>query len=110
MRSPRIAPPENGEVGSTRDHADALARRAVVRDQRIDDGRLAGAGIAGDADDVALPGVREQRLERFDRVGPAIVDVAHQPRGGANVALRDRLDVDGHGASLLNRCSGPAGV
>ena len=43
MRSPRIAPPENGDVGSTRDHADALALRAVVRDQRVDDRRLAGA-------------------------------------------------------------------
>ena len=58
----RAARERRGRIDA--DHADALALRAVVRDQRIDDGGLARARVAGDADDVALAGVREQRLQR----------------------------------------------
>jgi hypothetical protein len=83
---------------------DALAGGTIVRDQRVDDGGLAGAGVAGDADDVRVAGLREQRLQLGERGGDAIVEIAHEARGGANV------EGEGHGGGFLKRCSGPAGV
>ncbi len=60
MRSPRIAPPLKGEVGSTATIPTRLALRAQVRGQPVDERRLAGARRAGDADDQRAAGVREE--------------------------------------------------
>jgi hypothetical protein len=93
------------------DDADLLSLRAVVRDHRIDDRRLPGARVARDADQVRLTGVREQRLQRVDRIGAAVIEIAHEARGGADVSGEDEIDnrSDVHGDAPLNRCSGPAG-
>jgi hypothetical protein len=91
MRSPRIAAGERRRRIDAHD-ADLLPRRPVVRDQRVDDRRLAGARVPGDTDHVRAPGVRIQRLQRRERLGPAVVDVAHQPRRGADVACEDLVD------------------
>ena len=86
-------------------HADPLAGRAIVRDQRIDHRRLAGAGIAGEPHEIRATGVRVERLQLRDRIRVAIIEIAHQARAGADLAGEDLRD-----AHFLNRCSGPAGV
>ena len=74
---------EDGAAGERRrridgDDADALASFAVVVDERVDDGRLARAGVAGDAEDVGAPGVRIEPLHHLDRARPRVVEIAHQ--------------------------------
>ena len=92
-RSPSNAPPENGELGSIAITPTRLARGAVVCDQRVDERRLARAGIAGDADDVGLSGMREQRLHDGQRIRPSIIEIADQPRGLRDIA-RENLSID----------------
>ena len=65
-RSPRIAPPVNGLVGSTATTPTVLPRAAQLGDQAVDERALAGAGRAGDADEVRAAGVGE---DAADEVG-----------------------------------------
>ena len=83
-----MAPPVNGLVGSTAT-TPTVRRGSVVSDEPIDERGLAGAGRAGDADDVGAPGAREQRAERHRRPGLAVVEIAHEPRRGPDVARED---------------------
>ena len=55
MRSPRIAPPENGEVGSTATTPTRSPVRAVVGDQPRRRRSTCRARVAGDPDDVRRP-------------------------------------------------------
>jgi hypothetical protein len=107
--------PEDRATGERRrridgDHTNTLPGRPVVRDHRVDDGRLTGARVTCDADDVCLAGVREDRLERGERLGPAVIDVTHEARARTNLTGEDGLDVDVDRHGFLNRCSGPGGV
>ena len=63
-RSPRIAPPVNGLVGSTAMTPTVSPLRRAFRRQPIDERALAGAGRAGDADQIGAAGAREDRRDQ----------------------------------------------
>ena len=87
----------NGLVGIDRDDADraALRRGGGAMSRSVSDD-LPAPGRAGEADHVGAAGAREQRAERRLRAGLAVVEVAHEPRRGADVAREDPV---GDGAS-----------
>ena len=60
MRSPRMAPPLKGEVGSTAMMPTVLPWRAQARGEPVHERGLARPGRAGDAHDQRAPGVREE--------------------------------------------------
>ena len=66
--SPRIEPPETLELGIDREHRDAMAVRDQLQAERLDEGRLADAGHARDAEaERRRAPARQQRVEQ--RVG-----------------------------------------
>ena len=78
-RSPRMAPPLNGEVGSMASTADRLALRPQVADERAGQGRLAGAGRAGQPDRVGLAAQRVGQAADLARRLAAPLDQRQQP-------------------------------
>ena len=74
MRSPRIAPPVYGLVGSTAMMPTCFAFAPQFVDQSIHQRALARARRAGDADHRGASGVRKELLEQRVSGGPAILD------------------------------------
>ena len=91
----------SGERARGIDGKDAhrLSPRAQERDQPIDQGALARTGIACDADDLCATGARPDLAEDSFRLGLGVVDLPHQPRGGADVPGDDAF---GDGAHALS--------
>ena len=85
IRSPRIAPPLKGEVGSTATMPTVrpcARRRAVRRSTRVD---LPAPGRAGHAHDQGAPGVREQGGQEGEGLGPGVLDEADRAGHGPGV-------------------------
>ena len=65
------------------DDADGVVVLPVAARQRVDQGRLAGARRAGDADHVGAAGVRIERRQHCRRIGSAVF---HQGDGAGQCA------------------------
>ncbi len=74
-----------------RDHAHALAARAIMGNERIDHRGLAGAGIAGHAEHEGAPGRGIERAQDVVGAGTLIVELAHDLCAGAHVAVAHAL-------------------
>ena len=103
-RSPSSAPPENGEDGSTASTPTRLPCSAVRRDQRRRRGRLADAGRAGQADDLAWPACGASAAITSRSCGVGVLDQRDQPRDRAGLTLAGARDA----ASATRRPRRPA--
>ena len=91
MRSPRSAPWEKGLVGSTATMPTLRPRLAVFAREGADEGALAGARGAGDADDVGFAGVREEVAQGFAGFGVTVLDPGEDAGERAAVAVENAL-------------------
>ena len=92
MRSPRMAPCVNGLEGSTATMPTVLPRRRYSAGERARERALAGASAAGDADDVRLARVREQRAQVFAALRRLVFDAADDAGERAAVARKETFD------------------
>ena len=81
--SPRIEPPVRLEDGSTASTATLWPCAGERGAERVDGGRFAGAGRAGDAEPHRLAGQRQQFLHQLVRLLAVIGALALDQRDGA---------------------------
>ena len=81
--SPRIEPPVRVEDGSTASTATLWPCAGQIAAERVDDGGLAGAGRAGDAEPHRLAGQRQQLLHQPMRLAAVVGALALDQRDGA---------------------------
>ena len=81
--SPRIEPPVRVEDGSTASTATLWPCAGEISAERVDGGRLAGAGRAGDAEPHRLAGQRQQFLHQKVRLLAMVGALALDQRDGA---------------------------
>src|SRR5712664_3623112 len=87
IRSPRIAPPVNGLLGST-----AIIPPPVGRRQAVHQRALSRSRRAGNPGQVALSGVRENAAQDLFRFGMMILNCGDRAGDGADVAREDLFD------------------
>ena len=110
-RSPRIAPPLNGLVGSTARTPTVAPVGADRRDEPVGERRLPGTRRAGDADRPRVAGVRVQRGDDRARVGATVLDERDQLRDRTPVTAARAFDQLGGGdGAACARKLGDAGV
>ena len=86
------------------DDADALAARQQGAEQGVHERGLAGAGRAGDADDMGTAEVRRERGDEVVRTGRTVLDAADRARHGAALALQQAAR---QGAHQTKACTWP---
>ena len=113
-RSPRIAPPVNGDDGSTASTATSSPSAAEVRDQRRRERALAGTRRAGQADRVGVAGpwrgepsdlARRVAAALDEREQPGLGAAVALPRGGEEVARRPRRHASSAASSAMSTTS-----
>ena len=110
-RSPRIAPPVNGLVGSTATTPTVRPAARSSRDQPIDERALARAGRPGDADEIRAAGVRRRCRRIRSRAGRRLVfderDRARDARADRRRGRARTASRRGHWAEQLARDDEP---
>ena len=90
-RSPRIAPPVNGLVGSTAITPTVSLGVPGFGREPIDERALAGAGRPGDANEIGPAGVRKDVADQAGRGGGLVLDqrdgAGHRPHVAGSHAL-----------------------
>ena len=105
-RSPRIAPPENGDDGSTARTATETSSAAQQRDELAGERRLPRTGGAGQTDGVGVPTERMAEASDLAGGGAALLDERQQPGQRAAIAVAGGIEKLGrvmaaHGARTL---------
>src|SRR6185369_12097717 len=85
-----------GAGGVDRHYPDLFPAYTKRGGQLIDQRRFSGAGRAGNADDIGVAGAGIECFQLFNRLGAAVVDVAHQAGCGADITFYNLL-CKGHG-------------
>ena len=103
-RSPSMAPPLNGLVGSTASTPTDVAGLAPPRDEAVDQRALARARRAGDADEKRASRSREQLAhERGPLIG-VVLDERDAACNAARIAGEDRICESGQPAEFITDC------
>ena len=90
-----------GAGGVDGDDADAATLLAVLAGERADEGTLAGAGGAGDTDDVRLAGVRKQLAHGVAGFGVVVLDPGEDAGESPAVTVENAFGgVGSHGSNL----------
>ena len=88
MRSPRIAPDENGLLGSTARIPTRRCSAARESDQLVHQRALAGARRTRDADRQRPSGIRKQKPAEFPASGTLVLNQAGRARERTKITLR----------------------